>query len=164
MLPNLLIVGAGQYGLVVREIAESMNCFDRIEFIDDNSPIAIGRISELSNFRDKFESAFVAIGNAKFRIECIEKLESFGFQVATLIHPQAFVSKQATLGIGTIVEPLAIVQANCKIGKGVLICSGAVIKHNSVVDDGAYIDCNSTVAGSIVPKFTRTPYNEVFKI
>ena len=161
-MSNLLIIGAGQYGCVAKEIAESMGIFDKIEFIDDNSPKAIGKISELENFAKEFKSAFVAIGNAQFRIDCINKLEQLGFEIATLIHPMAFVSKQSTLGCGTIVEPLAVVQANCKVGKGVLICSGAVLKHNSAVEDGCYIDCNSTVAGAVVPRFTRTLYNEVF--
>ena len=161
-MSNLLIVGAGQYGCVAKEIAESMGNFDRIEFIDDNSPKAIGKIIDLKKFIDEFDAAFVAIGDPYFRIKCIEKLEKLGFSIATLIHPSAFVSKHSTLGVGTVVEPLAAIQANCKIGKGVLICSGAVIKHNSVIEDGAYIDCNSTVAGSFVPRFTRTLYNEVF--
>lgn len=161
-MSNLLIIGAGQYGCVAQEIAESMGCFDRVEFIDDNSPKAIGAIRDLPKFVNEFDAAFVAIGNSHFRLECIEKLENLGFNIATLIHSSAFVSKLTVLGHGTVVEPLATVQANCKIGKGVLICSGAVIKHNSVVEDGAYIDCNSTVAGSVVPRFTRTLYNEVF--
>lgn len=162
-MSNLLIVGAGQYGAVAKEIAESMNCFERIEFIDDNSPIALGTINQIGDFRADFDSAFVAIGNPQFRMKCLEELESLNFKIPVLIHPQAFVSKFAILGNGTIVEPLAAVQANCKIGKGVLICSGAVVKHNSVVEDCVYIDCNSTVASSVVPKFTRTVYNEVFK-
>lgn len=32
---NLLIVGAGIYALVAKEIAESMGGFDKIDFIDD---------------------------------------------------------------------------------------------------------------------------------
>ena len=33
---NLLIIGAGIYGIVAKEIAESMNCFEKIDFVDDN--------------------------------------------------------------------------------------------------------------------------------
>ncbi|MBR1677729.1 MAG: acetyltransferase, partial [Clostridia bacterium] len=32
---NLLILGAGQYGTVVKEIAKSMECFEKIDFLDD---------------------------------------------------------------------------------------------------------------------------------
>ncbi len=33
---NLLIIGAGQYGMVAKEISDAMNCFGRIDFLDDN--------------------------------------------------------------------------------------------------------------------------------
>ena len=33
---NLLIVGAGQYGLVALEIAQAMHRFDKIAFLDDS--------------------------------------------------------------------------------------------------------------------------------
>lgn len=29
---NLLILGAGQYGMIAKEIAESMNCFEKNRF------------------------------------------------------------------------------------------------------------------------------------
>ena len=34
-MKNLLIIGAGQYGVVAKEIAESMKCFEKIDFVDD---------------------------------------------------------------------------------------------------------------------------------
>lgn len=37
MNQNLLIIGAGIYGLVAKEIAESMGCFRRIDFVDDGA-------------------------------------------------------------------------------------------------------------------------------
>ena len=50
---NLLILGAGVYGRVAKEIAESMGVFGKIAFIDDNakttpngSPV-IGRFSDV---------------------------------------------------------------------------------------------------------------------
>lgn len=35
MNKSLLILGAGQYGQVAKEIAESVGCFKRISFLDD---------------------------------------------------------------------------------------------------------------------------------
>lgn len=35
MNKDLLILGAGQYGMVAKEIAEAMNCFQKIDFLDD---------------------------------------------------------------------------------------------------------------------------------
>ena len=47
---NLLILGAGQFGLMVKEIAESMSCFDKIDFLDDNNEIAIGKLCDYEEF------------------------------------------------------------------------------------------------------------------
>ena len=40
---DLLIIGAGQYGMVAKEIAESMRCFDKIDFLDDKSRFSLRR-------------------------------------------------------------------------------------------------------------------------
>ena len=45
-MKNLLILGAGQYGQVAREIAEAMGLFEHISFLDDNSSAAIGKLSD----------------------------------------------------------------------------------------------------------------------
>ncbi len=44
---HLLIIGAGQYGMVAKEIAESMGCFDRIDFVDDVSDTAVGKMRNM---------------------------------------------------------------------------------------------------------------------
>ena len=46
---NLLIIGMGGHGYVVKEVAENMNVFDRIDFIDDHNEKAIGT---LKRFRE----------------------------------------------------------------------------------------------------------------
>ena len=53
MNKNLLILGAGQYGCVAKEIAESMKVFKKIDFLDDHNEIAVGKIAEYEKF--KFE-------------------------------------------------------------------------------------------------------------
>ena len=41
---NLLIIGAGQYGAMIKESARALNEYDKIDFLDDNSVLAIGKI------------------------------------------------------------------------------------------------------------------------
>ena len=73
---NLLILGAGQYGVMAAEIAEAIGAFDRIAFLDDSfatrhperseesSKVSlIGTITDLPNFAAQFNFGFVAIGN-----------------------------------------------------------------------------------------------------
>lgn len=44
---NLLILGAGEFGHVVKEIAEDIGIFDKIDFLDDFNPLAIGRFDDI---------------------------------------------------------------------------------------------------------------------
>ena len=41
---NLLIIGMGQYGMIAKETAEAMNCFDKIDFLDDNNENRAGNV------------------------------------------------------------------------------------------------------------------------
>ena len=161
---NLLIVGAGQYGYVAKETAEAMNCFDKISFIDNNSPLAIGRADELEAFLADYGNAFVAIGNSQIRLEIFDKIGTLGYQQVLLFHPKAHVSSSAEVGKGSIIEPNAVVHSNVKIGLSCLISAGAVVNHNAVVEAGCHIDCNATVtARSVVNAGTKVECGQVYK-
>ncbi len=142
---NLLILGAGGYGHVVREIAEDSGIFDKIDFLDDSSPLAIGKFGDAEKFLKGYPNAVVALGNAELRLGYIEKLRAAGFQIPAIISPKAYVSKSAKIGNGTIVEPFSAVNANSEVGIGVLLRCGSVIDHNAKVGDFCYIDCGVVV-------------------
>ena len=142
---NLLILGAGGYGHVVREIAEDSGIFDKIDFLDDSSPLAIGKFGDAEKFLKGYPNAVVALGNAELRLGYIEKLRAAGFQIPAIISPKAYVSKSAKIGNGTIVEPFSAINANSEVGIGVLLRCGSVIDHNAKVGDFCYIDCGVVV-------------------
>ena len=156
---NLLILGAGIYGLIAKEIAESMGCFDKIAFADDfahqtlNGIPVVGTTDDLSVLSEEYGYAIVAIGKASVRSSMIKKIENEPrLKMATLISPRAFVSDLATIGEGSIIEPMAVVSALCTLGKGCFVCAGAVVNHECKCGDAVQIDCNATVTGnSVVP-------------
>ena len=67
MNQNLLIVGAGIYGVVAKEVAESMNCFEEIDFVDDhakatpNGVPVIGTTADLDELATDYRYSIVAI-------------------------------------------------------------------------------------------------------
>ena len=165
MNKKLLIIGAGQYGMLAKEVAESMGVFEKIAFLDDNNDIAIGKVEEYEKFVCDYSYAFVAIGDNEFRLQMIKKLQGACYKIAILVSPKAFISPSAQLRKGTIVEPMAVVQANVSVSIGCLVCSGAVVKHNAFVGDGCYLDCNSVVqAGVLVPARTKVNADTVYTI
>lgn len=161
---NLLILGAGRYGHVARETALETHCFNRIEFLDDHSYEAIGKLAEYKMFRDRFSCAFVAMGNPTLRLQWLEKLEQAGYELPVLIHPRAYVSSSAVLGCGTIVETMAVVQTEAVVEKGGLLCAGCVVNHNSHILPGCQVDCNAVVESAAqVPKGTKVCSGTVYK-
>ena len=145
---NLLILGAGQYGQVVRETAEAMGIFERICFLDDNNPAAIGKLAEYARFRGAYACAFVAMGNPALRKQWLEKLEEAGFELPVLVHPKAYISPSALLGCGTIVEPMAVVNTGAVVEKGSLLCAGCIVNHNAYIAVCCQIDCGAVVAAA----------------
>lgn len=144
-MSKLLIVGAGGHGKVVKEVAEALETYETIAFVDDSSQESIGGIADLEALHQTYDSAFVGIGNNAFRKEIIEKLVQIGYTIPTLVHPTAYISKSCDIAYGTVVEPKAIVNANTKIGVGCIISVGAIIDHDVEIQD--YVHAN---AGSIV--------------
>ena len=45
-MDNLLIIGAGQYGEMLKESTRALNLYDKIDFLDDNSDEALGKIAD----------------------------------------------------------------------------------------------------------------------
>lgn len=160
---KLLIIGAGQYGMVAKETVESMNCFEQIDFLDDNNPIAVGKIAQYEKFVSDYKYAIVAIGNSGLRLELTEKLKNAGYIIATIISPLAYVSKSAVINEGCIVEAMSVVNTESIIGKCCFISAGAVVNHNSVIDEGCHIDCHATVkSNAVVGAKTKVEYGQVY--
>lgn len=160
---NILILGAGQYGYVVREAVEATGVFDRIETLDDNRDNVYGKISDLEKYIGDFNCVIVAIGNNEMRYNLLERAQNAGYEIPCIIHPRAFVSPSAKLGAGSIVEPFAVVQANADIGKGCIISATAVVNHNASIGNGVHCDCASIIsARAVVPDFYKVKNGEVF--
>lgn len=164
---DLIILGAGQYGQVVKETAEVLGYV--VSFLDDRYPNATvvdsilvkGKLVDWHKFSGQY---FVAIGDLKVRMQWIERLLSHGKKLATLIHPRSYVSPSVEMGAGSIVEPMAVINSGVVVGKGVYVCAGAVVNHNAVIGDGCQIDANTTVpSGETAPAWTKIGEGMVWK-
>ncbi len=170
MNKNLLIIGAGIYGVVTKEIAESMGRFEKIDFADDSAKATpngikvIGTTNDIENLVCEYHNIVVAIGNPDVRLRLIRKfVETLPCRIVTLVSPRAFVSPSAQIGMGCIIEPMAVIHTGAVISVGCIISSGAVVNHASMCCDGVHVDCNATVAGNtIVPAGTKVQSGTMF--
>lgn len=165
---NLLILGAGGHGKVVKEIAEVDRRYETVAFLDDrydgNDVEIIGNFSAYMDFREQYSQAFVAMGNLKLRSHWEEKMLLAGYELPSLVHPDACISPSASIDMGTVIMAKAVIQTNAKVGRGCIISAGAVIDHDAEVGDYCHINSGAIVAaGSRVPSGIKVDYNEVFR-
>lgn len=163
-MKSLLILGAGQYGMVAKEIAEATGLYDRIAFLDDNSSASIGKLSDFNKCTDDFDSAVVAIGDAEKRLKLIEQLNCAGYDVPVLIHSRAYVSPSAVIGKGSFVEPMAVLHTDVVIGTGCIISVGTLINHNAVIGEGCHLNCGTIVGARVnVPYCAKTDCGQIIR-
>jgi sugar O-acyltransferase (sialic acid O-acetyltransferase NeuD family) len=157
----LLIIGAGGHGISVAEAAQLSGAFEVVGFLDDTLPIgkmvlmgsvlgAIGGLSTLeylNRYRAICDQAIVAIGNNLVREKLLHQLLDLGFSIATVIHPRAFVSPSAVVGIGSTVMSGAIVGTEASLGLGSIVNCGAVVDHHARVEDFGHLGVNASMAG-----------------
>lgn len=153
---KLLILGAGGHGKVVAEAAELEGRWKEIAFLDDREELkevmgfqVIGKMNDYSKLIHDYKYAFVAIGNNEKRIELINELEKAGFNIPTIIHPKACVSKYSTIDKGTVVLPGAVVNTSTKIGKGCIININVVVDHDCEIDHGVHISSGAVVRSMV---------------
>lgn len=153
---NLLIIGAGLLGSEVKEIAEEMNSFKKIDYLDDKSDAAIGKLSDSEKYSMDYRYAYPAFDNPEERIWWIQKLEECCYTIPVLVHPRAYVSASAQLHKGVMVEPMAVIKGNTSIGVGCIVSAGTTVGAGSFIGDACYIGNNSTVAeNTLVPAGTK---------
>ena len=147
---NLLILGAGSHGQEVRELAQSLNLFRRIAFLDDSAEKTevIGPCADLARYVHEYPIAIPAVGDHDLRMRWLEELAGAGFVLPVLIHPGAVVSPSAAIGYGTVICARATVGAGAVIGKGCIVSSGATIDRNVLIPDGTHIDCGRVVTAN----------------
>lgn len=153
---NLLIAGSGGHGQVTAEAALESGIWDRIAFVDniyDQSAMEsiplLGKIDAAQLFINEYTSAIIALGDNQLRMYWLEQFESFGFNIISIIHPKAYVSKYAEIGKGTVVMPGAVVNPNSTIGKGCIINTLSSVDHGCKLGDGVHISPGAHLAGDV---------------
>jgi sugar O-acyltransferase (sialic acid O-acetyltransferase NeuD family) len=158
---RLLIIGAGGHGVSVTEAAELSGVFEVVGFLDDAMPVGqtvlngvvLGAIVDLINvdrldsYRAACDQVIVAIGNNIVREKLTQQLVEAGFEIATVIHPRAFVSPNALVGRGSVVMAGAIVGTKALLGLGSIVNCCAVVDHHARVEDFGHLGVNASMAG-----------------
>lgn len=148
----LIIIGASGHGKVVADIAKK-NGYEKVVFLDDNQSLTACNgypVVGNSNDAEKFEAdMIVAIGNASIRQKLQERLEAANKKVVTLIHPDAVIAENVSIGAGTVIMAGAVINSGSVVGKGCIINTCSSVDHDCIVEDYAHISVGSHLAGTV---------------
>lgn len=147
-MKKLVVIGAGGHGKVVADIAKACE-YEEIIFLDDSdTTCAIGKVCDYGHYMEEY-GFIVAIGNSKVREKLQNKLLENGCQIVTLIHPNAIVGSNVSIGIGTVVMAGTVINTGTKIGNGVIVNTSSSVDHDNVVRDYCHISVGAHLAGTV---------------
>ena len=161
---RLIILGAGGHGRVVADLAEQIEKYDEIVFLDDNSndDKVVGKCSDYIKFKSQDTEMYPAFGNNQGRVEWESKLEDAGIKLAKIIHPLAYISPKAEIADGCIIMPYAIINTATVVKKACIINIGAIVDHDCILEEGCHLAPGVIVKGeNKVPTCTKIDSGEV---
>lgn len=158
---KLLIVASKRYGDYVKEIAESMGCFEEISFVDNDREGAIGKLEDVESFYPEYNCAIAACDDGTERLEWNKKLETL-YNIPVLAHMDSTISPSANLMPGCIVEPRAVVGCGSTIGQATVIGANVVVEPYCLVGDSCTLKSGTIVKStSMVAMNTSTEQGSV---
>ena len=158
---KVLIVASKRYGDYVKEIAESMGCFEEISFVDNDREGAIGKLEDVESFYPEYNCAIAACDDGTERLEWNKKLETL-YNIPVLAHMDSTISPSANLMPGCIVEPRAVVGCGSTIGQATVIGANVVVEPYCFIGDSCTLKSGTIVKStSMVAMNTSTEQGSV---
>jgi sugar O-acyltransferase (sialic acid O-acetyltransferase NeuD family) len=154
-MAGVLIVGAGGFGQSVADAMALGGDRGVAGFVDDRTDLRstvlgyrmLGRVADLAALRSQHDTLVVAMGDNARRRSLSEQALALGFQLATVVHPRAWVSPHAHIGSGALVMAGATVGTAARVGVGALVNAAAVVDHHAQVGDFAHLGVCACMAG-----------------
>jgi UDP-perosamine 4-acetyltransferase len=154
---KLIIIGAGGHTRVVIDIAELLGYEIKgiidINYQNQNEKIltypVIGNINILGKYDPREVNIFISIGDSKVRYNYYNKVKEIGFNIPTLIHPTAIISKHVIIGEGSLINAGVIINSKVKIGCNTIINTGSIIDHETIINDNVHVAPGCKIAGRV---------------
>jgi len=171
---DLYICGANNPEVIrlVRAINQKNSYWDEIVLLDDDPKKhgqsilgvnIVGPFSYLAEVDNKSINLLTYVAQTmSLRWMVRERLKTYGFPFAKLIHPKvevndvsigvdaiiyegALISPLAILGDGCMVCPGSVIAHECRLGRCCFVSPGVVLNSRVDIGDGAFIGANATI-------------------
>jgi sugar O-acyltransferase (sialic acid O-acetyltransferase NeuD family) len=158
-MARLVIAAAGGFGRELAayardagfEIAGFLHDLDTYPGSLDGVSLGAGVLGTIDGYEPAAEELVaIGLGDIGPRLEIANRLTARGAQLATVVHPSAWVAPSATLGAGVVVAPFALIGPDVRIGELTLVNDHATVSHDAVVGRCCVISPHAVANGRVV--------------
>ena len=159
-MKKLIVYGAGEFGLLIANVLSYHDDLEIAAYGDDAPQKTADHIDgtpvfgqkDLLNFakQNNIKLAITAIGNNTVRAEKFNLLKNTGFQMISIVHPQALIDTKVSYGDNVIIEMGTAIHTHSKIGNNVFLGGEALIGHHNIIGDHVLVGGNVSFGGSVV--------------
>lgn len=164
-MESVVIIGAANDGELVVDVIEAINAerpsFSILGFLDDdrrkhgsnvNGYPVLGPIAHHRNLPPSTKHV-ITLASAKKTLLTKDVVSSLGLRpenAVTLIHPQATISRSASIGAGCTVLPGVRINSRVRIGSYVFVEGNAWLGVGTEVQDYAVVAHDASISGDCV--------------
>ena len=155
-MKKLAILGASGHGKVVADTA-LVSGWEEVVFFDDAWPgvtlngnwNVVGDTANLLQRLADFSGVIIAIGDCAIRWNKQQKIDEAGGQLATIIHPMAFISPNSRVGKGVAIMANAVINTNATVGDCCIVNSGAIVEHDCQLGQAVHLCPGAVLSGDV---------------
>lgn len=157
----LILGGEGNGGVIANAIADAnkrgYDEYEVVGYLNDGYPVGtiidsfpvVGSIKgDLGKYISEgyyFIIAIMKLDGVEERIQLIRDLAIPEAQLATFVHPTAYVAPNVVLEPGCVVMPLVCISSNTILKKGCIVMVAATIGHDDVIGEYTHIAAQACV-------------------
>ncbi len=127
------------------DIKEAINNPYNINYLGHENELPLTEIVK-NNF------VFPCVGSNKLRKTLSALFSKANLNETSIVHKNAYVSNNSSIGKSTVVCNGALINPNCVIGNFSIINTGAIIEHDCLIDDFVHIASGAVLAGNVKVK------------
>lgn len=155
---KFLIVGAGQTGRLVAEIARRVPGLECVGFLDRDPTLhgkeffgvpVLGNESLLETYSGKVEGALPVIGDLTERLRMFQRCRRLGFRLVNIIEPSVMAASDVKLGEGIFISFGCALLTGVEIKDFVFVGTGVNVLHDTVLGPNCVIGGGSTIGACV---------------
>ncbi len=144
MQKQVIIIGAGGHGRVLRDIVErSGDVF--LGFLDDSEKgeDVLGKTEDCTRFAEA--EFIIGIGDNAIREKITKTHPALSYYTA--IDPSAVISPRAKIGKGTCIMPGVVINAGAAVGDHTIINTNATVEHDVEIENYVHVSPGAVLLG-----------------